>query len=114
MSERPKVLTGPTVVVTTGCGHLYVTVNSDGGPPQEIFARLGKAGGCSNSQNEALTRAISLGLKSGISAKEYIEELRNLRCPNPNLFPEEEECLSCADGIARVLEAYVGEDKKGT
>lgn len=106
MEVRPKTLEGKTVRVKTGCGNLYITVNSNGLKPLEIFVRLGKAGGCSNSQNEALTRTISLGLKYGVPIKELVDELRGLQCPNPSLYPEEEKTLSCADAIAKVLAEY--------
>jgi len=105
--KRPKVLESVTERVKTGCGHLYVTVGYDvDGNPLEIFAALGKAGGCSNCQNEALTRVVSLGLKYGIPVDEYVRELRGHQCPNTNMFPENERVLSCPDGIARVLENY--------
>ena len=107
--ERPKVLNGKTVKIKTGCGNLYVTVNLNSSQPVEVFARLGKAGGCSNSQNEALTRAISLGLKSGVPVEEYVNELKGLQCPNPNMFPKEDRILSCPDAIAKVLEEYCEE-----
>lgn len=110
LKDRPKVLTGETIKVKTGCGNLYVTVNVNEDKPVEVFAALGKAGGCSNCQNEALTRAISLGLKHGVSVKEFVDELKTLQCPNPNMFPKEERVLSCADGIAKVLESYVKEE----
>ena len=105
--DRPKVLAGDTIKVKTGCGNLYITINVNGDGPIEIFASLGKAGGCSNVQNEALTRAISLGLKYGVPIKEFVDELKDLQCPNPSMWPEEDRILSCPDGIAKVLEKYV-------
>lgn len=103
---RPKVLESTTTRVKTGCGNLYVIISHNGKDPLEIFASLGKAGGCATCQNEALTRSITLGLKYGIPIGEFITELRNLRCPNP--FPGEDGVLSCADGIAKVLEKNYG------
>ena len=103
---RPEILNGKTVRMKTGCGNLYVTVNLNGGKPVEVFARLGKAGGCSNCQNEALARAVSLGLKYGVPVKGYVNELKGLQCPNPNMFPKEDRILSCPDAIAKVLEGY--------
>ena len=104
MPTRPKTLEGSTIKVMTGCGGLYVTIN--GNKAKEVFAHLGKAGGCSNCQLEALTRAITLGLKHGIPVGEFVKELRGLQCPQPQMYPEEERCLSCADGIARALSEY--------
>ncbi len=101
--ERPKVLKGTTTKVETGCGNLYITVGCNNGHPIEVFATLGKAGGCSNCQNEALTRSITLGLKYGIPVEEYVRELEELQCPSPNMFPMVDRVLSCADGIAKTL-----------
>jgi len=102
-TERPKVLMGRTIKKVTGCGNLYVTVNKDGDRLLEVFATLGKNGGCSMCQNEALTRAITLGLKHGVPVQEFVSELSDLRCPSPYMWPEEDRTLSCPDAIARVL-----------
>jgi len=102
--KRLKELTGKTVKVLTGCGNLYITLNKDGNGLFEVFATLGKAGGCANCQNEALTRAITLGLRCGISKEEYIRELKGIQCPSPRMFPEEDRVLSCPDAIARTME----------
>ncbi|MBL7125074.1 MAG: vitamin B12-dependent ribonucleotide reductase, partial [Dehalococcoidales bacterium] len=64
--KRSKVTTGVTERVTTGCGYLYVTVNSDAQGICEVFSSLGKAGGCASAQLEATCRLISLALRSGI------------------------------------------------
>lgn len=107
--ERPKVTKGPTIDRKTGCGDLYVTINTDGvgGPPIEVFARLGKSGGCSYCQNEALSRAISMGLKYGVPLSDYIQQLKGTKCPSPYMWPENERSLSCPDAIAMILEEYL-------
>ena len=104
MSERPKIVPSKTTRKVTGCGHLYVTVGEDGAEPCEVFAHLGKAGGCANCFLEALTRVITVGLNWGIPVEVFVKELEGLRCPNSCLYPEEEGTLSCPDGIARVLD----------
>ena len=107
--ERPRIGKGPTIQRKTGCGDLYVTINNNGsgGPPIEVLARLGKAGGCSYCQNEALSRAISLGLKYGVPLADYIKQLKGIKCPNPNMWPEDERSLSCPDAIASIFEEYI-------
>ena len=100
--QRPVEVESATYRVTTGCGHLYVTVGSNGEQVIETFATLGKAGGCARSQNEALTRAVSLGLKYGVPIEEYIEEFESIRCSNLT-WSNGEQILSCADAIAKVL-----------
>lgn len=112
--ERPNVTSGPTIKKITGCGNLYVRVMGDnnGHNPIEVFANLGKSGGCTQCQLEALTRSVSLGLKYGIPAQEYIDELLGIACPGRNMWPEEERTLSCADAIARALQEYFLENSK--
>lgn len=106
--ERPRVLESTSEKVTTGCGHLYVTIGFDGedNTPVEIRAALGKAGGCSNCYLEALNRVISLGLQYGIPVEEFVRELKGHQCPSSNMWPEDERVLSCPDGIAGVLNGY--------
>ncbi len=79
--------------------------------PIEVFASLGKAGTCTSCQLEALTRSITLGLKYGVPVEEFINELKDIQCPNKNLWPEDERTLSCADAIARALEEYLENSK---
>jgi ribonucleoside-diphosphate reductase alpha chain len=101
---RPEVINGTTTKVATGCGNLYVTINSDEtGAPFELFTQMGKAGGCAASQLEATGRLVSLAFRSGIEVKSIIEQLRNIRCPSPS-WEKGQRIFSCADAIARVIE----------
>lgn len=104
-APRPKELRGETMRVKTGCGNLYVTVNYNKDKPFEVFAVLGKAGGCSICQNEAMARLISLALRYDIPKEEIVKELKELRCPLPVRYPAEEEIFSCPDAISKVLES---------
>jgi ribonucleoside-diphosphate reductase alpha chain len=106
---RPKQTVGGATRRRTGCGNIYVVLGNNASTGQliEVFANLGKAGGCSQCQNEALSRSISLGLKYGVPASEYVDQLLDIRCPNPAMFPHEEKSLSCADAIAQVLQEYL-------
>jgi len=111
--KRPKITQGTTTRIETGCGHLYVTVGKDNGNIIEVFATLGKSGGCAKAQGEAITRSLSLGLKYGVPIEEYIKEFDNIRCPSIGL-DEGEQVVSCADAIAKVLskEIKTKEEKK--
>jgi len=102
--KRPKRLIGNTECINCGCGKLYITVNAEeAGVPFEIFAHLGKSGGCAASQTEALTRAITIGLRHGIEAKQFVDQLRGISCPSVG-FDEGDKILSCADALAKVLQ----------
>ncbi|MCX7956324.1 MAG: vitamin B12-dependent ribonucleotide reductase [Endomicrobia bacterium] len=107
---RPKVVTGRTVKMITGCGNMYVTINEDEFGPCELFTSLGKSGGCTSSQSEAIGRLISLALRSGVNPNKIIEQLRGIRCPSPVIY-QGESIFSCADAIAKSLEIYLQEKK---
>ncbi|MFH0941748.1 MAG: vitamin B12-dependent ribonucleotide reductase [Chloroflexota bacterium] len=103
--KRPKVTSGVTERVTTGCGYIYVTVNSDERGIFEVFSTLGKSGGCASAQLESLSRLISLALRAGIDTASIVRQLRGIRCPSI-AWEEGKSILSCADAIASVLERH--------
>ncbi len=106
--QRPKLTRGATLLMHTGCGKMYVTVNEDEQGACEVFTQLGKSGGCTSSQAEAVSRLISLALRTGISHQEVVYQLKGIRCPSPTLA-EGGAILSCADAIAKALEHYMKE-----
>ncbi|NLE22532.1 MAG: vitamin B12-dependent ribonucleotide reductase [Actinobacteria bacterium] len=100
---RPQLLTGETQRMDTGCGKLFVIMNDDEYGAREVFANMGKAGGCASSNTEALGRLISLALKKGASPQEVVEQLKGIRCHVPyGVGPN--ATLSCADAIGKALE----------
>jgi ribonucleoside-diphosphate reductase alpha chain len=108
--KRAKITRGTTEKITTGCGSLYVTVNSDDQGICEVFTTLGKAGGCAMAQLEGISRLISLALRSGIDAESVVRQLRGIRCPSI-AWENGKSVLSCADAIASVLEKHTAAAK---
>jgi ribonucleoside-diphosphate reductase alpha chain len=102
---RPDRTTGVTERVNTGCGKMYITINSDDYGFCEVFAQIGKAGGCAYSQIEATSRLISLALRSGVKAEAIIRQLMRIRCPSP-MWRNGEQVVSCSDAIAKALNQY--------
>ncbi len=105
---RPKRVMGSTLLMHTGCGKMYVTINEDDEGVFEVFTQLGKSGGCTATQSEAIARLISLALRSRVETSRIIQQLKGIRCPSPTLT-EGGAILSCPDAIAKALESYLSE-----
>ncbi|MHC4756801.1 MAG: adenosylcobalamin-dependent ribonucleoside-diphosphate reductase, partial [Planctomycetota bacterium] len=103
---RPRKTKGETTKYTMGCGKLYVSVNKDDQGLCEVFANLGKAGGC-QAQSEATCRAVSTALRSGVNPGILVEQLKGIRCLSTITRRKEQSDIdvrSCPDAIARALE----------
>jgi len=106
--DRPETLEGFTTKITTGLGHLYVTVTEQHGRPFEVFATIGKSGRSTTAKTEAIGRLISLALRSGVEVDKIIEQLTGIGGEHP-VFQDGGLILSIPDAIARVLERrYLG------
>ena len=100
--SRSPVLRGETREKVTGCGSLYVTVNEDDFGPREIFANMGKAGGCASASTEAIGRLISLAFRYGVPPDKIVKQLKGIRCHVPLGFGPN-QILSCPDAIGKAL-----------
>ena len=79
--ERPTSVGGVTDRVRTGHGNMYVTITFDeSGKPFEVFTTLGKAGGCDSANLEAVSRLVSLSLRSGIDPDQIVAHLQGITC----------------------------------
>jgi ribonucleoside-diphosphate reductase alpha chain len=100
--DRPRMLTGKTIQMKTGCGLLYVTINQDEEGAFEIFNTMGKAGGCAASQCEAIGRLVSLAWRSGVDTESVVNQLVGISC-HKQIGLGKEKIMSCADAIAKAI-----------
>ena len=104
--QRPGSVKGVTDRVRTGHGTMYVTINfDDHGHPFEVFSTLGKSGGCHGAQLEAISRLISMALRSGIDPSQIVEQLRGITC-DP-VWDDGTLIRSDADAMALVLSRHL-------
>lgn len=103
---RPKVTSGITERIRTGEGSLFVTINEDKDGICEIFSTIGKAGGNAPAQTEAMSRLISLALRSHVDPAEIVDQLKGISGPSP-VWENGELILSTPDAIGKVLERYL-------
>ena len=106
---RPSITEGKTRRMRTGDGTLYVTVNEDENGLCEVFTAIGKAGGTVAAQTEAISRLISLALRSGVDPNSIINQLKGISGPNPT-WEDGQLILSTPDAIGRALETFVNGD----
>ena len=107
--QRPQQIKGVTERVRTGHGNMYVTINfDDEDKPFEVFGTLGKAGGCDSAQLEAISRLVSLALRSGIEPHEVISQLRGITCCPA--WDSGTLVRSSPDAVALALERQLAEE----
>ena len=114
MPNRPEVVRGSTRRIKTGCGNLYVTINIDEeGSPYEVFARIGKVGGCAATQSEAMGRLLTLLLRAKTPIDMLVKQLRGISCHQP-FGHGESKVSSCADAVGKALYLYSRKEAKIT
>ncbi len=105
--ERPATLDGFTDKIVTGYGNLYITINKFGNKPFEVFAQIGKSGFSTMADTEAISRLISLALRSGVDIDDIIDQLVGIGGASP-IYQEGEMVMSIPDAIAKILKKHFG------
>jgi len=105
--RRSQRTYGITERIRTGEGNLYVTINEDEDGLCEVFTTIGKAGGNAAAQSEAISRLISLALRSDIEPREIVRQLKGISGPTPVWDGHGGQILSTPDAIGKVLEFYI-------
>ncbi len=117
VKDRPgPVVFGKTIKETTPWGSFYVTLNFDGNDPFEVFATIGKSGSEMTAMTEAMSRAISIGLRSGGNIEDFISTLRGISGKEYWMFESDDKHVlrSIPDALAVMLERLLGhEDNQG-
>lgn len=103
--KRGKITFGATEKTITSDGTLYVTINQDEHGLCEVFTNIGKHGSDVAAWSEAVGRLISLCLRSGISLKSIIRQLRGIT--SRPIWQDGEQILSVPDAIGRALSRYL-------
>jgi len=110
--NRPEITQGVTQKVETGCGHMYVTINSDEFGACEVFVQMGKVGGCASAQLEAIARLASLALRSNLKLESLVRQLKGIRCQSP-MWHKGKMITSCGDAVGQALEQYLAMNING-
>jgi len=95
---RPKSLSGATYEIPTGCGCIYVTCNDQDGRLFEVFAKLGKSGGCGSATMEGLGRSVSIGLRSGVDPFDLVKTFTGIQC---------HKSPSCIDAVGQAIREHL-------
>ena len=102
---RPDITKGMTRKYSIGgCGKIYVTVNSDELGICEVFTSTGEEG-CA-ALSEAVSRLISITLRSGIDLDSILKQIEGIRCITC-IADENTHVLSCPDAIGKAIEFYL-------
>lgn len=109
---RPEITHGVTQRLETGCGHMYVTINTDEQGACEVFVQMGKVGGCASAQLEAIARLSSLALRSHVKIDSIIRQLKGIRCQSP-MWNKGKMITSCGDAVGNALEQFLILHKNG-
>jgi ribonucleoside-diphosphate reductase alpha chain len=100
--KRPKVCPSITTKVRLVCGNAYITTSFQDNKIFEIFATIGKSGGCVICMLQSLTTAVTLGIRYGVPVEDYIKHLIGCGCPTMS-WDDGMKYLSCVDAIGKVL-----------
>ena len=114
--KAPTEADGKTYKFVSGCGNVYLNVTYDkNGNINQTFTNKGSSGTCRSNQ-EAVSRLVSLSLRGGISIDEVIDQLKSVdTCPAyvsaRKGGKKVSKGSSCPNAIAYILERAKGELK---
>lgn len=111
-AERPRRLPATSMKIETGCANMYVTVSQLQNELFEVFVNSGKSGGCANAYNEAVSKLITIALRSGVKPDAIIKQLRGIRCPEKIMVEGVGVVNSCPDAVGIVIQEVAASKNK--
>jgi ribonucleoside-diphosphate reductase alpha chain len=109
--KRPKEVPSVTRKVKLVCGNAYITTSFQDDKIFEVFATIGKSGGCVLCMLQSLTTAVNLGIRYGVPIEDYIKFLVGQACPSMS-WEDGTKYLSCVDAIGQVLKEQTAKLQK--
>ncbi|MGD9202067.1 MAG: adenosylcobalamin-dependent ribonucleoside-diphosphate reductase [Chitinispirillia bacterium] len=111
--KTPDILSAVRIRQNTPFGHMHVsiTVDPDTEKELEVFAQLGKAGDIAMSDLEAISRLISLYLRSGGALVQVINQLEGIGS-HLSIPTKDGRVMSIADGLGKTLQRYLEAKQK--
>lgn len=106
MNDRPSIVHGKTIRGETGCGNIYITLNTRENRLFEVFINIGKGGVCTNVQCAALAMITSTSLRSGVDPEVLMRKLLGHQCDRYDGSPL--KIMSCPDALGRAIGYYLG------
>jgi ribonucleoside-diphosphate reductase alpha chain len=108
--KRPRIVPATTSKIKLVCGvNMYVHITELDGKVFEVFANIGKAGGCAYCMIQAITTAVTMGLRNGVPVDVYAKHFKGSACPNLT-YDEGNKYHSCVDAIGQLLEEKGGKE----
>lgn len=102
--RRPHSYPAIVPAFETACGKIYITVSLNSlGYPVEVFARMGKVGGCASATLEAVARSISVALRCGVDASELASQYIGITCTGGS-WDHGVRITSCVSAIGLALQ----------
>lgn len=102
---------GTNVKRKVACGNLYINLcRNEDGELVECFINIGKDGICQSNIN-AISRLVSLALRSGISVDELADQLSGIKCPACTILKSQGKDIemSCPGAIGKYIREKYGQ-----
>jgi ribonucleoside-diphosphate reductase alpha chain len=95
------------------CGNVYVTISFQNTNPFEVFARLGKNGGCAAAVVAGICATMSIALRSGSELNDLVKGLESISCHRNPAWFDGRPVVSCVDAIAKAAKILLPDQNEG-